>query len=369
MFHERFRAQIAVREQLAGALKVMEREEEASSLALRQFVRFHAKAQQSWEVERTLLETKVIELENTISSETEEREKSTKLMREFKRDGGDVIKKLRESLHKVTDKYRQEVENSIHIAEQLHSVQCDYESLRQRTGEVEVRHEEDTFENEKMAAAMQRERKLHKTECEALEMKLQELSLMSNEEAQANDQLQEMLQRANADRERLQSELNTFQSGPQGNQGVGSHEAANVLPDGVDAPETVTDLEQANAVILTMSEQLKKERDMRLQTEEQTAVMQDHYENSMGLLEHQNKDLAAKLQIQKGEQAKRSTSTPRGGRPGVAAKPKPELALPKSAAASSEGPQDVDLALLKEEMMRTITSIQQSLDNEPDTAS
>lgn len=54
-------------------------------------------------------------MENSISTEQEEREKSVTLMREFKRDGGDVIKKLRESLHTVTNKYRQEVVSMLRV--------------------------------------------------------------------------------------------------------------------------------------------------------------------------------------------------------------------------------------------------------------
>ena len=38
---------------------MMEQEEDKMKLTLSQFVRFRAKTQQSWEVERTLLETKV----------------------------------------------------------------------------------------------------------------------------------------------------------------------------------------------------------------------------------------------------------------------------------------------------------------------
>ena len=59
--------------------------------------------------------SEVIELENSIQSEMEEREKSVTLMKEFKRDGGDVIKKLRESLHTVTNKYRQEVDLGVRL--------------------------------------------------------------------------------------------------------------------------------------------------------------------------------------------------------------------------------------------------------------
>jgi hypothetical protein len=59
---------------------------------------------------------------------------------------------------------------------------------------------------------MIRERRLHQTECEALEMKLQELSLVSEEDVKANEQLRQMLHRANADKEMLQNELAAAQS-------------------------------------------------------------------------------------------------------------------------------------------------------------
>lgn len=381
VFKERFRSQMESRMRLEELSKGMGREEEKMSLALKQFVRFRQKTQQSWQVEKVLLETKVTQLENSILSEQEEREKSTRLMREFKRDGGDVIKKLRESLHTVTEKYRQEVNNSIQIAETLHNVQSQYESLLASTGDEQFNRRDQEEGQKMMQDELTRERRLHQTECEALEMKLQELSLVSEEDVKANEQLRQMLQRANADREQLQKQL-TAANNEQSKSG-----ALTQAPDGDGAREmlaeigatgrTPQNLDEANSLIQVMLQQLQTERDMRLQTEEQTAVMQEQFENSMGLLESQNKDLANKLQQQKGGQAQQLRSdnargiasmSPRAGRaPAPTAKQSgsPHVNLQKkSNAAQSEGGNDVDLAELKEEMMRTITSIQKSLDNE-----
>lgn len=401
VFKERFRAQMESRMRLEELSKGMGREEEKMSLALRQFVRFRQKTQQSWQVEKTLLETKVMELENSILSEQEEREKSTRLMREFKRDGGDVIKKLRESLHTVTDKYRQEVNNSIEIAETLHTVQSKYECLLERTGDA-VSSGLDEGHNMMMHDDMIRERRLHQTECEALEMKLQELSLVSEEDVKANEQLRQMLHRANADKEMLQNELAAAQSKASGSkpsqaaQAPNSDEMHKMLSE-IGASEGLPhSLEEANSLIHVMLQHLQTERDMRLQTEEQTAVMQEQFENSMGLLENQNKDLANKLQQQKGGQPQQPRGdgargmvgiSPRGGRAGptlVPSRSQPTMVPSRSQPGRSQsvhvrtavpihrgptqvqndGGNDVDLAELKEEMMRTITSIQKSLDNE-----
>lgn len=166
----------------------------------------------------------------------------------------------------MTDKYRQEVENSLHIAEQLHAVQCDYEALKERTGESIAQGDADHHERKKVGhlhaltevqleGAMERERRLHQTECEALEMKLQELSLMSEEDAQQNEQLRELLKKANADRDRLQTELD--RQGPQNQNQSGerwfnqeANELKTILSEaGIDALGQPTTLEEANTVI------------------------------------------------------------------------------------------------------------------------
>lgn len=118
---------------------------------------------------------------------------------------------------------------------------------------------------------------------------------------------------------------------------------------------------------------------MRLQTEEQTAVMQQQFENSIGLLENQNKDLSTKLQSQK--RGAGSVNSPRTARWShklsieldreldmfaerlFTHRPIPVSNSPTKQPAPSKPPVptpsttggDVDLAELKEEMMRTIS--------------
>jgi len=369
VFKERYQAQAETRSRLEDLTRAMEQEEEKMKLALSQFVRFRSKTHQSWAVERTLLETKVIELENSISTEQEEREKSVTLMREFKRDGGDVIKKLRESLHTVTNKYRQEVSTSIQLSEQLQELQSRYHTLEEKMdGNAALDGRGQQIQRE-LHTKLNHERKLHQTECEALEMKLQELSLVSEEDVKANEHLRSLLARANADRERLQAELERAhqrtgqpqQSNSESRTNELSSTLAEVGLDGLTVPQS---MEEANVVIKAMAQQLSTEREMRLQTEEQTAVMQQQFENSIGLLENQNKDLSTKLQSQK--RGAGSVNSPRTARPiPVSNSPtkQPAPSKPPVPTPATTGG-DVDLAELKEEMMRTISSIQQSLDSE-----
>lgn len=98
------------------------------------------------------------------------------------------------------------------------------------------------------------ERKLHQTECEALEMKLQELSLVSEEDVKANEHLRSLLARANADRERLQAELERAhqrtgqpqQSNSESRTNELSSTLAEVGLDGLTVPQS---MEEANVVI------------------------------------------------------------------------------------------------------------------------
>ena len=62
-------------------------------------------------------------------------------------------------------------------------------------------------------------------------------------------------------------------------------------------------------------QQLNKEREMRLKTEEQTAVMQQQFENSIGLQEIRNKDLSTKLSSQK--RGVTAVNSPRAARCGA----------------------------------------------------
>ena len=186
-FEERLQAAHETRGQMEVLAREMAQEEDSLELALRSVMRIREQERHEWTAERTLLETRVDELEALVQTANEEREAANRLMREFKREGGDVINRLRESLNKMTDNYRREVNNNIALAEKHHQLQADQDTPHTGEGAGVRRWTEAEVESR-----LAKERLLMAAEKEALASQLAEYSAVVQEEERVIEELRQV---------------------------------------------------------------------------------------------------------------------------------------------------------------------------------
>jgi len=306
-------------------------------------------------------------------------------------------------LNQMTNNYRREVNNNIALAERHHQLQVECDALLRKQGlaglaEVQAAQEEGAAEvhrwtDEQLEERLEKERVLVSAEKEALESQLAEYSAVVQEEERVIEDLRQALAAEETERQRLTRALEsaTYQARADKQESLivrlGDAELEREV-----AQLTSASFDEASAigVVRGLLARLKAEEAERLKTEEQGAVMLDLNGQTIRNLEMKNKELEAKLRYNARNQEMQGMPDSRqyeafSGRSYDASPPRATMPTlpsrsPEGSQSSQERPNalpptqhhpvqtsprqktsNTELKQLKEEMMRTINSLQTSL--------